>query len=496
MTQQPPPTPPGPPEVTDRQPDALDRFFRGVRETGIRRRLSHRWVAGVCGGVADKIGVDPLVVRLVWIALLVMGGIAFPAYFVAFLLLADAKDEIPLEKALRHGDGDSVVLLAFTLLVSVGGVTDAFGLNDGSPAGSAGGIVVLVLLGAGGYVWWTRRGQARPGGGGTSAISPTGTATSHILHTPDTPDTPDTPGAPTAPDASDAHPLAGGGDAQPAAETTQLPIGGTSLDTVRATGDAVSPASSPAMSWPAAPEAPAGSRSEHPISGATRVHAHAAYVPARRRRPTLGWPGTAAAIGLAAAGIGAVLAADQTGRIHLDHPYAVAAAAALALVSALLVVVGLAGRRGGFTVPLVLALAIVTLALGGPLRLDVADGGTTISSSPMDQRWAPTTLDGTSAYRVGAGGGVLDLTSVDRASLHGQEVSLQVGVGEMTVRVPQGMPVRVKTQIGLGDAVVRHPDGSRTDLGETDTTIGTGTPVLVLRGQIGLGDLIIEEVAP
>ena len=214
-------------------------------------------------------------------------------------------------------------------------------------------------------------------------------------------------------------------------------------------------------------------------------------MPQWTKRPTY-WPGPIAGV---AAVIGAVLAAHQTGRIHVDHPYAIAAATALGLVSALLVVVGLAGRRGGFTVPLVLALAIITLSLGGPLRLDVADGATSFSSSSMDQHWAPTTLDGGTSYQVGAGDSVLDLTSVEASSLNGQEVSVQVGVGEMTVRIPQGMPVRVKSHVGLGDVVLRHPDGSRTDLGETDTTIGTGTPVLVLRGQVGLGDLIIEEVA-
>lgn len=486
MTQQPPPTPPGPPEATEHQPDALDRFFHGVRGTGIRRRLSHRWVAGVCGGVADKIGIDPVVVRIVWIVLLVMGGIAFPAYFVAFLLLADTKGEIPLEKALRRGDGNSVVLLVFTLLVSLGGFTDAFGFHDGSPGGNVGRIVVMVFFGVGAYYWWSRRNRGQHG-----SVTEVGTEQAALEHPSAEQPSADHPFGDRVPDASPstlALPAVEPLDATPRG-ALDAPVGDTTT-TATATGDGVG--SSPAMSWPTT----AGAVPEHLISGATRVvPPAAAYVPMRRRRPTLGWPGTVAAIGLAAAGIGAVLAAHQTGRIHVDHPYAIAAATALGLVSALLVVVGLAGRRGGFTVPLVLALAIITLSLGGPLRLDVADGATSFSSSSMDQHWAPTTLDGGTSYQVGAGDSVLDLTSVEASSLNGQEVSVQVGVGEMTVRIPQGMPVRVKSHVGLGDVVLRHPDGSRTDLGETDTTIGTGTPVLVLRGQVGLGDLIIEEVA-
>lgn len=107
-----------------RPTDGLDRFCERVRATGIRRRLTDRWVAGVCAGVADALGVDPVVVRIAWGLTLAMGGVGVPAYFLAFSLMADTAQQIPLEKAVRHGDGDSVILLVLTGLLVLDHVGD------------------------------------------------------------------------------------------------------------------------------------------------------------------------------------------------------------------------------------------------------------------------------------------------------------------------------------------------------------------------------------
>jgi len=44
----------------------VKRLYRSRRD---------RWVAGVCGGIADYYNVDPTIVRLLWAALTILTGI-------------------------------------------------------------------------------------------------------------------------------------------------------------------------------------------------------------------------------------------------------------------------------------------------------------------------------------------------------------------------------------------------------------------------------------
>lgn len=101
--------------------DSLDRAFAWLRSLGIMRDPSDRWLGGVCSGIAHRLGVDPVIVRIGLIVLAVMGGIGLPAYLVAWSLLPDTSGEIKAESGIRHGDGGGVVLLIATVL-SLGGM--------------------------------------------------------------------------------------------------------------------------------------------------------------------------------------------------------------------------------------------------------------------------------------------------------------------------------------------------------------------------------------
>ena len=62
------------------------------------RSNTHRMIGGVCGGVADYIGIDRTIVRVAWVVLsiypgAVIGGIA--AYLIAWFIIPD--DRSPLE---------------------------------------------------------------------------------------------------------------------------------------------------------------------------------------------------------------------------------------------------------------------------------------------------------------------------------------------------------------------------------------------------------------
>ncbi|MBW0092394.1 PspC domain-containing protein [Pseudonocardia sp. KRD-184] len=65
-----------------------DRPVAGTNDGRVRRSRHDRIVGGVCAGIAQHLGVDPTVVRLVALLLLVVsGGTALLAYLAAWVLL-------------------------------------------------------------------------------------------------------------------------------------------------------------------------------------------------------------------------------------------------------------------------------------------------------------------------------------------------------------------------------------------------------------------------
>lgn len=46
-----------------------------------------RKIGGVCGGIAEYLGVDSTLVRVVWIILALIGGSGILAYLIAWLLM-------------------------------------------------------------------------------------------------------------------------------------------------------------------------------------------------------------------------------------------------------------------------------------------------------------------------------------------------------------------------------------------------------------------------
>ena len=88
------------------------------------RREDRKVIAGVCAGLAYRLGVDPNVVRIVVIVLAFFGGAGVLLYVLGWLLLPEQRTGRPLaERAIRGGapDGVTSVLLAAALtLVAVG----------------------------------------------------------------------------------------------------------------------------------------------------------------------------------------------------------------------------------------------------------------------------------------------------------------------------------------------------------------------------------------
>lgn len=92
-------------------------FFTWLRDLGIVRG-SDRWFAGVAGGIAAKAGIDPLIVRGVFVVLAVLGGPGILLYLAGWLLLPDATGRIHVEDIVR-GRAQAGVLTAAIIIAAV-----------------------------------------------------------------------------------------------------------------------------------------------------------------------------------------------------------------------------------------------------------------------------------------------------------------------------------------------------------------------------------------
>ena len=155
----------------------MDKFFGGLRGVGIRRRTHDKWIAGVCSGLADRLGVDPVIVRAGFVLLTLLGGAGVTIYLIAWALLPNDRDEIPAQRALRDGHGGSIVLLVFV----------GFALFSGSALGgpwwlsqSGWGFPWGLAL-AGLFIWWlVQRSDNRPAAGQRVMNQQVGTPTTTV----------------------------------------------------------------------------------------------------------------------------------------------------------------------------------------------------------------------------------------------------------------------------------------------------------------------------
>ncbi|WP_146083289.1 PspC domain-containing protein, partial [Rathayibacter rathayi] len=155
------------PQPTDPPPVAENRFVLWLRGLDLPRRPG--WIGGVCAGIADRLGIDPLIVRGIVLVVAVLGGPALLLYAAAWLLLPDQDGALPVARLLR-GSLDRVhaaigaLVLASMLPVAQGfwSLGSAYaGAVPWAPAtgGTLWSLVVLGLIVA--FVVWVVRRSRR-----------------------------------------------------------------------------------------------------------------------------------------------------------------------------------------------------------------------------------------------------------------------------------------------------------------------------------------------
>jgi phage shock protein PspC (stress-responsive transcriptional regulator) len=105
--------------ATGERPSGLQNFFDSLRRSPVTRS-SDRWAGGVCAGLAERMGIDPVLVRVLVAVVAFLGGVPAILYGLAWLALPDREGRIEAEAAV-HGEVSAGAVVA-GLLVLFGGL--------------------------------------------------------------------------------------------------------------------------------------------------------------------------------------------------------------------------------------------------------------------------------------------------------------------------------------------------------------------------------------
>lgn len=67
------------------EPRPAEPLFQAMN--GLRRSTSDRWLAGVCGGLAEATGLEAWLWRILFVALMTLGGVGVLIYFVLWIFV-------------------------------------------------------------------------------------------------------------------------------------------------------------------------------------------------------------------------------------------------------------------------------------------------------------------------------------------------------------------------------------------------------------------------
>lgn len=401
----------------------------------LRRSNDDRMIAGVCGGLGRHTGIDPIVFRIVLVALAVFGGIGLVIYALAWLLVPE--ENATTSEAHRIFQGGLASTLAAAAIAIIGIVVlidfaNHWG-NGRVPALIIAAVVVVILL--------SRR------AGTTQAPNPASGPTGGFFGSPPTPPPPAT--APFA--------------ATPAPFAATAPY-----------------AAAPPPSYTAPLGPPAGYAPSRPI------YVSAPPKPPKPPRPPSILGPLALSVGVVV--IGALFALDAAHTIDISAQ-AVVAAALLTVGIALVIGTWIGRARALIAVGVILTVALaVTAALDVPLRGGIG----THNDAPLALSDVPA------QYHLGIGNQTIDLTALKTGGKT-VLVAASVGLGQLRVFVPGDAVVKVHGRVGAGDlrllgAVTNGTHLNRNVVIEPDGPTVAGAGELDLDLQVGVGDVEVIQL--
>ncbi len=372
----------------------------GPARPRLRRSRRYKVVGGVCGGLGQYVGMDPVIFRIVLGVLTATGGLGLVAYGFAWLLMPlDGEDDSEGRRLLSgRVEGSALTALLFAvvgcgLFLSVLNTTDTHFF------------AALLILCLGGAAYWShhRRAAEEMAADGV----PVDDATAHAVA--DAPPETAPPPVPYSPSWW-RDPLTKDGDFPPylwgpddAATDEAAAEGPSRTGCRRKTGPSGT-----------------GRRGEHEAVGIG------------------GWTF------LAAAATCSVVIVATWGAEPLGTTLALGLGGALAVFGAGFTLSAWLGRTGGGTAFWAL---LTTVLLAGALWLP-----DTITADWGERTWRPAAVtDVRERYELGSGEAELDLSRLELAPGQRVETTAQVGLGQLEVHVPDDVRVEVHSRVDIGD---------------------------------------------
>ena len=452
------------------QGGSTHRFFDSLRGSGLMR-TNERWIAGVAGGVAYRFGLDPTLVRCVWVVLSLFAGVGLVLYGLAWALLPEESDgRIHLEEALsgrfNAGLAGAIGMTIVGMSTFGNGFIPSWYVHQAGTAGIAAALWPLFWLGliVLGIVFLIRRAQDRRANRKT-AQGPQGPR-------------PWQTSAPGAAQAPGNHP---GGQTGPAGQA-----GGFASTA----GSAPAWDSSTPGSGAPTFNQPAGGPSWQSRSYRQYPPYQPAPMPARPPRPRR--PGPGSSLSLAVLGLGLLTGASiwyatATHRVGLIQGQFILIGTLVAILGAGIVASGLRRRHGGWMTvlgwPVLFVVAIPALATASIVPTSLARmpfetlrNSTTAASSTVTWKELTSSASGGSVTRTkNIGDLTLDLRDMPAAEAGKlSTITAHLDVGTLRIKTDTNQRVTVKADVDMGavDSQVARAwtvNGRQMDQDDEDT---------------------------
>ncbi|HXF03278.1 MAG TPA: PspC domain-containing protein, partial [Arthrobacter sp.] len=433
-----PPPPPGAPVPAPSNP-----FFSWFRSLGIPRGQD-RWIGGVASGIGHRIGLDPILVRGLFILLAVF-GVGVLLYGIAWALLPEPDGRIHAEEAGRSSwTAGMTGAVIFTVL---GVFSRPFGWFTNDWGWGFGGFVwAAIWIGAVAFfVYWlaTRNKDGAPAG--TPHHRPEGFPPASSASGPGTSAFTDAAGTT--------------GSAAPGSHSDPAHSPGSSYGSTSGFGSTSSYGSTPAAGTGFGYGSPGGFEGPpRPMYPQPRPYPQPAPVPTKPGPRGPSGAAIALTLGAAMLAAGAVLGLNALEFVELGlNVVPVAIASALIMIGIGVVVSGALGRTSGILGFLAAVGLVLSLVFSAGMQW-TASNFAIASNRTWTSTTAPAAGDG---YSVVAGNGTVDLRSVSGSRVGGPAViPVNAVAASVTVIIPDGVPVKVETQMALGNVEYATPGDS------------------------------------
>lgn len=485
-------------------------FFDWIRGLGVRRGRD-RWIGGVASGIAERLGIDPVIVRGVFVVLALFFGVGVLAYGIAWALLPEPDGRIHVEEV-GHGHWSAGMTGAavFILLgLSGPGRGNVFGPGGGWFPWPILWVAAVIAL----IVWALNRDKTRrpnagpwpdgrrhdgaqpyrpahPGQGAPATTQSFPAAVNERIDRKLGPEGPLGPRAGHHRDAGSMAPDAAAGPTAPLAHP-EYPGDAGPFGPEDQTGSA-GQGGHPAAGGYAGGGYPGAGYAGPGYAGpgyAGPGYAGGTGIPGTTVRDRHSHPGAAAvaiSTGLAVLVAAAVLLLNTAGLLPLGGYAAATAWAAAAITLGFgIVVAGLRGRGSG-----VLGFFAV-VALVAAAALSVAPHGGSWALA-RNQSWAPASVSAAQeGFSIAMGRGEVSLMGLAGSAPLAQDVvvPLNLAAADVEVTLPANIPVTVQSQLAAAQVSVNGQRTSAAGVGNSTLSLNQGAPghslILQLHGAAG-----------